>query len=321
MTALTPRSRVLALTTIVSTAGVLPVLLFVWLYGGASSASGVPPCPFRLTEELGQAAVLVTALVMKPAYMLLSLALIVLLWRRASHDIAALRWGLIFFLSGEVACMINYLFLAGKSDLWEYLHDYGMVVGFSFIAWAVLEGLDRRVFKFSDAKARCAALGLCVKCAKYDENVVCSLPRLFKAGLIALILIALLPLSVSVEPYGYSTDINGTTVTYATSLPTQLFMLRYCPILAAVLLAAAWGALTFTRSNDTTISQYLLAAALGPLGFSLLRLFLYGALRNELTWYTSWEEFTELLFILAVAFVLYVFRASLITGGSRATWQ
>jgi hypothetical protein len=315
MSALKSKSfAVLALSVL--TAGLLPVLLFPALYGpDATGMAAGAACPFRLTSQFEQWIVIVTAFGIKPAYMLISLGLIVWLWRSVASDLSALRWGLILFLAGESACAFNYVALGGGSELWEFLHDYGMVTGFSFVAWAVLEGLDRRIIKFDAAQDRCAALSLCRRCVKYDATAPCGLPRVFSMALLALLIVALLPLGAPLQPLAYTTGINGLTVAYGASLSTQWFMMRYCPALAGALLAAAWLALRFRRGHSVATAKILLAAALGPFGFGFLRLFLLAVFRNDLVWYNTWEEFTELLFTLGVAFVLFVFRDALFARG------
>jgi hypothetical protein len=308
-----PKSKLFAaLAVSVLAAGLFPVLLFLGVYGrDALVGTGGAACPFRLTSQFEQWVVIVTAFGIKPAYMLLSLGLIVWLRRGHAPDLSALRWGLILFLAGEGACAFNYVALGGRSELWEFLHDYGMVAGFSFVAWAVLEALDGRMIKFSAAPDRCAALSLCRRCVKYDTTAPCGLTRIFNVALLALLVVVLLPFCAPLQPLAYTTDINGTKVAYAATLPTQWLVMRYCPALAAALLGASWLALRFQRTHSVATAKMLLAAALGPFGFGFLRLFLLAAFRDDLVWYTTWEEFTELLFILGVAFVLFVFRDTL----------
>ena len=308
-----PKLRLFAgLAASVLAAGLLPLLLGPAIYGPAALAgTGGAACPFRLTGQFEQWVVIVTAFGVKPVYMLGSLGLIVWLWRSGAPDLSALRWGLVLFLAGESACAFNYVVLGGQSELWEYLHDCGMVTGFSFVAWAVLEAFDARLIKFSAAQDRCAALGLCRRCVKYDATAPCGLPRVFNVALLALLVLALLPLCARPQPLAYTTDINGIAVAYSVSLPTQLFAMRYCPALAGGLLAASWLALRLRRAHSVAQAKLLLAAALGPLGFGFMRLFLFAVFRDDLVWYAAWEEFTELLFILGVAFVLFVFRDGL----------
>ena len=70
--------------------------------------------------------------VVKPLHMILSALAIWVLLRMRAPVMIALRWGLFFFLLGETSCAINYLVFKHGSHLAEYLHSYGMVVGFGF---------------------------------------------------------------------------------------------------------------------------------------------------------------------------------------------
>ena len=58
-------------------------------------------------------------------------------------------------------------------------------------------------------------------------------------------------------------------------------------------------------------AKIFFAAAMGPLGFGLMRLFLRTAYREDLAWANIWEELTELLFVAGVGIVLWLFRGAL----------
>jgi hypothetical protein len=251
-----------------------------------------------------------TGFVIKPTHMVLCLALIVWLWPQRSPDLVALRWGLIIFWLGEASCAENYLFCKGRSELWEYLHNYGMSIGFAFAAYALLEGLDRRIIKYSPAKERCAALSLCRACIKYAD-VPCGLRRLFHLLIPASILVAIIPLCVRPEVISYDVTVLGTLTNYSHLLPAQLYETWYCSALAVVLLTVSWLVLCFKRDDPVALSKIFFAGAMGSLGFGLFRLFLYSVYRDELLWAALWEEVTELLFVASVGFVLWVFRDSL----------
>ena len=223
----------------------------------------------------------------------------------------ALRWGLIAFWLGENACSVNFLFVHGNSDFWEYLHNFGMAVCFSFVTYALLEGADRRLIKYSSAKDRCAALSLCRACIKYDANVPCGLRRVFTMLIPATLVLVAMLLSADLKLAAYDTSIFGSSVHYSETLTDQLFEIRYCPVLAILLLTAAWLVLLFKRTEPVPLAKVLFAAAMGPFGFGLLRLFLSTVYREDLIQYVVWEEITELVFVAAVAFILLVFRHSL----------
>ncbi len=291
-------------------AGLVPILAARFLIGDSvsSASSATPVCHVSL---LTQWLVVLTAFVVKPTYMLLSLMVVVWLWRQTAPDLGALRRGMASFLAGEAACAINYLAWAGRSELWEYLHGYGMAVGFAFVTYAVLEGIDRRLVKYSAPKDRCAALSLCRACIKYAD-VPCGLRRLFAVMIPALIVVALIPWSAPVRQDVCRVEVFGSTQDYTLSVWSQLFEMRYCPGLAITLLAASWLVLLLKREDPVRWSKMLLAAASGPLGFGLMRLALNSVYRDRPAWSGLWEELTELLFVIAVVVALWLFRAGLL---------
>ena len=261
----------------------------------------------REMTALEQGLAVITGFGVKPTYMVLSLVLIVALWRQHAPDLAALRWGMIWFLGGETACAINYLFLGSESHLVEYLHSYGMTVGFAFTAFAVLEGMDQRLIKVSPASERCAALGLCGACIKYAE-VPCGLQRVFRVVIPACLVLALMPLCARLQVDAYNVKIFGSVYTYSHPVVYQLYETRYCPVLAFLLFVGSWCALAFKRSDNVWWAKIWFAAAVGPLGFGMVRLFLFAGYRDALIWFDVWEELTELLFVGGVALVLWLFR-------------
>ena len=302
-----PQKKTVGLVTSIFLAGALPLLLY-WMFVGQSSCSG--PTEVRQMPLVQQWLVVVTAFGIKPIYLLISLVVIIRLWRQRAPDLTALRRGLIVFWLGENACAANYLFFGGHADLWEFFHDYGMAVAFSFITFAVMEGIDARVLKYSVAKERCAMLNLCHTCIKYTA-VSCKLRRMLAMSIPALIAVAFMPLCASLKLVSYNVTILGSVQDYSHPMCSQLFETRYCAVLAIALLTASWAVLLFKREDPITPAKVLLAAAAGPMGFGLMRLFLYSAYSDNLLWFEEWEEFTELLFTIAVAYVLWLFRHSL----------
>lgn len=284
-------------------------MVFYWCFPNQFMSHG-QSAEFRTTGIFDQWLVVVTAFGIKPAYMLLSLITIVWLWRRQSPDLAALRWGLIAFWIGENACSVNYMLVNGNSDFWEYLHNFGMAVCFSFVAYALLEGTDVRLIKLSAPKERCSALSLCRTCIKYTD-VPCGLVRVFKMLIPATLVAAIVLPCASIQTAAYDTKILGTTVHYSETMADQLFEIRYGPALAILLLTASWLVLLLKKEEPVTFSKMLFAAAIGPLGFGFLRLFLFAVFRDDLILFVIWEEITELVFAFAVLFILFVFRQSL----------
>jgi rhodanese-related sulfurtransferase len=284
-----------------------------WLAYGDGKKSDLP---FRAMSSLEQWSAVTIAFLIKPIYMTLSLLLMIWIWRQRAADLTALRWGLIWFWIGENACSIDFLFFKRASDFWEFLHGYGMAVSFSFIAYAFLEGFDHRVVKFSPEKERCAALSLCRACVKYSD-APCGLKRLFTVMIPALAVLALMPLTAGFQLASYDTIIVGTAHNYYHLPSSQLLELRYCPALALILFAAAWLVLLFKRHEPVAASKVLLAAATGPLSFGMLRMFFVASFSDRLVWFDVWEEITELLSILSIGLVLWVFRHSLFVKAER----
>lgn len=275
------------------------------------------PDALRPMSTLEQWLAVVTAFGVKPAYMLISLALIIVLWRSAAPDLAALRRGLIGFLAGEAFCAVNYLACQGQSALVEYLHSYGMVLNFGFTAYAVFEGVDRRIVRYSTPDAKCAGLSLCLRCIKYT-TAPCGFQRLFLLLIPAALVVSFMPLCVRLKTVGYSSCILGTVYQYSHPLSSQLFEVRYCALVAAALLAAAWLVLGFKGAPAIPLAKVLFAAGLGPLGFGLMRMTLFTAYADNQVWLNVWEEITELLFIGGVAFALWVFKAGLFPRREKA---
>lgn len=304
------RSSLVWISICILVAGLLP-MLFYWFFPGEFVAQG-QASGSRTTDVFEQWLVVVTAFGIKPAYMLLSLVAIIWLWRQHSADLAALRWGLIAFWLGESACSVNYMLLSGNSDFWEYMHNFGMAVCFSFVTYAILEAMDLRLIRLSAPKDRCAALSLCRTCIKYTD-VPCGLVRVFKMLIPATLVAAIVLPCASLKTAAYDTNILGTTVHYSEAMADQLFEIRYCPALAILLLIASWLVLLLKRSEPVFFSKVLFAAAIGPLGFGFLRLFLFAVFRDDLIQFVVWEEITELVFAFAVLFVLLVFRRTLLT--------
>ena len=300
-------------------AGLLPLLLYRLLLGrvDAWTALQAGPAPaFHASSVLEQWVVIVTGFGVKPAYTLISLVAIVRLWRQRAPDLVALRRGLMAFWLGENACAIDYLVFHGNSVLWEYFHNLGMAVCFSYVTFALFEGMDQRLIKISSGKDRCAALGLCRACIKYDPSASCGLRRVFTMLIPATILVALMPLCADLKITSYDIDILGTSVRYAETLADQLFEIRYCSYLAVLLMTASWLVLLFKRQDPVPLAKALFAAGSGPLSFGFMRLFLGAVYRENLIWFNAWEEITELIFVVAAAWVLWIFRQGLFPSGS-----
>jgi len=282
-----------------------------------SPSGNHPPSRLRPMGIAKQWLAVGTGFGIKPAHMVLCVLVILWLWRQRAPDLVALRWGLLIFWLGEVACAVNHLLAGGTSEFWEYLHNYGNSVGFSFTTYAVLEGLDRRVIKYSAAKDRCAFLGLCRACIKYTD-APCGLRRIFSLLIPATILVAFMLLCVPIQFVSYNASVVGSVVNYSHMIGSQLYELRYCALLPAALLGASWLVLLCRREDPVTPAKILFAAAMGPLLFGFVRLFVFSVYSDELVWANFWEEATEFLYVFSAAAVLWIFRDSLIVKPAPA---
>jgi rhodanese-related sulfurtransferase len=277
----------------------------------------VGPFPFRQSPPWQQAVAVLSFFFIKPIYTLLSLAVVVVLWRSQTPDLAAVRWGMIAFFLGENACAVNYFFFQETSYLAEYLHSFGMLVCFGFLAYAVLDGIDRRILTLSDPQRRCAASGLCRACVKYDD-VPCGLKRTFCLIIPALIVLAMMLPAADWQDNSYNTLIFGAPYNYAHLRIYQLFENWYCAGAAVVLLGASLLILAGKGQASIAPAKIAFAAAIGPLGFGMMRMILGGAYNQNRVWYLCWEETTEFLMLLAICCLLWIFRRGLIPSTSRA---
>jgi rhodanese-related sulfurtransferase len=267
--------------------------------------------PVRDSSLLEQWTAVVTGFMIKPLYTVVSLLLVVLLWRQTSPDLAALRWALVCFFVGENFCAANYIVYSEQSVAFEYLHSYGMVLCFGLATYALLEGMDQRLIKLSDPEPRCAALGLCRQCIKHAD-VPCGLQRVFTVLVPAVMIAALAPLCAELAPVSYNTTILGSFYNYSHHVVHQVFEARYLPAAAAVLLLVSLALLQLKRHDNVLWSKVYFAAGMGATGFSFLRVVLFHAFRDNLVWFGAWEEVTELVFILGIGAILWIFRDALL---------
>ena len=150
-----------------------------------------------------QAIITVAAFVLKPLYQVISLLIVILLWKRTDPDLAALRRAMVAFLIGENACALNYLIFHERSLLMEFLHSYGMALCFGLVVYAVLEAFDRRILHYSDLEKKCALLPLCGRCYKYS-GAACNLRLLFLLIIPATAVVAAIPLTAPVGSHFFS---------------------------------------------------------------------------------------------------------------------
>jgi rhodanese-related sulfurtransferase len=303
--------------------------LHAWIASGAEGAGATPGAlglicargetcrAVRRSPLHEQWAAVIAGFGVKPAYMVLSLVLIIVLWRSASPELVALRRSMVAFLIGEGFCWVNYVCFRDESHLAEFLHSYGMLVAFGFAAYAVLAGLDRHVLRFTDPERRCAAGALCQACIK-QADAPCGLKRTSLLLIPFLIVVGLLPVCAELQMASYNTMILGTPYNWSHAVVYQIFETRFCPAYGAILLGIALVRLMRPGLSGVAAAKAFVAAGLGPIGFGFFRFALFGPFRDDLVWFAFWEEVTEMLFVAAAAWFLWVFRNRLFPRRSAA---
>ena len=274
------------------------------------SSAQVLEFPRREMSPLEQLTAVVSGFGFKGCYTIISLILIIILWRAGNRDLAALRWGLIFFFVGENFCLANYVLFFEHSYLFEYFHNFGMFLSFGFLTYALLEGLDARLLFLSAPDRKCAALSLCRECIKY-KNVPCALKRMFFVIIPAGVVLCFILLSAPLHFVSYNSDIFGTYYHYCHQPIWQLFELRYCPIAAMTMFSLSLLSMLAPGKTSLATAKIFFAAGTAALGFGFFRMLLTGVFQANMLWFVFWEEATELLTILAVCGVLWIFRKAL----------
>ena len=293
--------------------GIIPILFY--MLSSNSAPKEIIEISFRESPRYQQWLAVISAFVIKPAYMLLSLYLIILLRKKNSSGLAALRWGIIAFLAGELFCAVNYLFFNEASHLMEYLHSFGMVTCFGFIVFSIVDGFDQRIIKFSDVNARCAWSGICKKCMK-NKDVSCGLMRVFKWIVLSAVIISLMPLNAATRFVSYDTYILGSLYRYGHSELYQIFEIRYAPFVAIVLFFVSSFMMPRSHKDGMLMSKIYFSAGTGFIIFSFFRLILLSFYMENMLWFVFWEEATEMLLIVFIAVILWIFQEGLLGGNS-----
>ncbi|MCJ7432815.1 MAG: hypothetical protein MUO77_04940 [Anaerolineales bacterium] len=284
----------------------------VWdLFGFGSESSLGAAETIRPMSLFNQVVVVFTAFILKPLHMLISIILAWLLRKTRNPDVIAMRWGLLALFIGEAFCAMNYLVFRDQSCFVEYLHSFGMVVSFGFIAYALLEGLDRRIIQYSNPQKQCAFISLCASCIK-TQAVPCRVRKLFLLASLALSLLVFIPLITKINEISYNTYIFGTLYNYNWLKVNQLFEIRYSPLLALVMFLSTFIILQRSKEQLTpNLVHIFLSAGIGALGLGFFRLILGSIYAYNLSWADSWEEITEFLLMIIITYILWLFRQRL----------
>jgi len=308
-------SRSAAVGILALSGGILPLLAFRlaagWFPGFDMALLYLPAAPsilpqvsFTLPEQV---MVCVASFGLKPLYEIVSLVLIIRLWRHPGSETVALRYGLLAFFLGENACALNYLLFEENSYLLEYFHIYGMLVCFSFVSYAVLRVLDKKIIKYTVLQERCSLLFFCRQCYKH-HSVSCTVRRLYQLFIVGCAIMAFIPLTAALGGYHVVGDVFGTAVVFGHSLAQQILENRVWPLGAVLCLTVSFVVLQRRKETGFETAKSWLSAGLGLLGFSLMRFFVFSSFKENPIWADIWEELTESLFVFAVYFLLFMSR-------------
>jgi len=298
----------------------IPLVAMQWLVDGEGAAmvvdGQVEALPFHDATSFEQFLAVASGFGFKITYSLLSLILVIVLWRSAAADLVALRWAMIFFFVGENCCAVNYVFFGETSYLFEFLHSYGMLLCFAFTTYAIIEGVDNRIVHVSDPEDNCGALRLCGRCIKHAD-VPCGLRRVFHLVILAMMALAGMGLTADFHEVSYNVEIYGATYNYFNPMAYQLYEIIFCPLAALVMFAASLVMLLLARGNSLKPAKMAFAGGCGAMGFGALRMILAGAYSKRMVYFVFWEEATELLFIIGVCWVLWIFRRRLFASAQE----
>ena len=135
---------------------------------------------------------------------------------------------------------------------------------------------------------------------------------------ISLIVLAAIPLLVPFSYTAYNTQIGPIIHYYSRPVVQQWFEARFSPLVAILLSGLAL--LVMQRTSHITLhllARVLLSASVGFLGFGIFRVTLGMVYAERLVWTTFWEEATEMMFIAAVMYILWIFRHTLLSEVDR----
>jgi len=254
---------------------------------------------------LDQLTVAVSGLAIKPLYMILSFIIIYRLRSAASRDLKFLRYGLIGFFAGEFICGVNYLAFGSSSNLLEIFHGLGMVWMWIFLPWFVFLFIDERIIYFSSPDKKCAFLRFCKRCDKKVPDG-CRMRKFVFFIIPALIITALIPFTLPLDPYSYTLKIFNSEVLFKSTDILQNIEVRAYPFVAVLLLAGS--AIVLKLTKDITLWSYLFFPGFGFMTFSLFRFFFTFAFIYNPVWSNFWEEMTELLLIAGIMIFLQIFK-------------
>ena len=281
------------------------------LQAGAGTAvdKGMLKPPVVEISMLSQLAMTVAAFVVKPAYIVMSALVFLLLWRKNSGDLVLIRNAMMVFFIGENACTLNYLVASNKSIWLEFMHGLGMVGMFFLLFWGLVRFFDERVFHYIEPGKTCAFQRLCRHCWK-KEPVSCGLHRLALWLLPSLAFVAFIPVTMPLRPFRILIPVFLSAVVWLKDFWNLFFEFRLYPILGAAGFVMSF--LWLRRGQSGLLkSQFPFFLALGSTSYSFFRFGLLLTFNENQAWADWWEESTEFIMVAMVFLLLLVFKKQL----------
>ena len=261
----------------------LPVLIYLIQYGGLGNSTTGTLQAVTPSEHL---ALRLSLFNIKPLYMFLCVALLIILWGRSSLPTRSLSWGITALLAGELICGGTFAAFRRELIVSEHIHSYGMMLEFTFIAFALLEFLDHRVAA-NQSRIR----------------------LMFKFLAIIGISASFLPLSVSTSQSGYHADIFGFPYTYIRFAFNQWVESRFLPIASVYFFTlAVITTRNLKQAGLPNSAKIFFSLGVGLLAFSMLRLSLGALFVEHLIWFEFWEETLQLILISTITATVYQFK-------------
>ncbi len=254
-----------------------------------------------------QVMIVLTGYFIKPAHMIITGLLIRKLKNVSSRDIKIIRWGLIIFFMGEIACATNYIVADDNSLILEIVHDVFMTGLSGVVLLGIITFFDDRIFHFSNSSSRCSFQKLCGKCWKFND-VECKIKNLFYFIVICAIFISMIPLSIELKPVNEIFGVFGSNLNCSVS--GELLFFKYCifPFVASLMFLITICFLLKKGSIEKAKTAFFTGC--GFMIYSLMSFFFIEAFRPVLFMANFWEEATELAAIVCVGYFLHIFRDS-----------
>lgn len=260
--------------------GALPILVYLMLHGGMGGSDITELQSLNAAER---SALMASLFNIKPLYMLLCVALLLVLWDRNSPPAQFLFWGFAALLLGELICGATFAAFRRELIVSEHIHSYGMLLEYSFIVRALIDLLDRRT----------------------QLEAVRSRPIFAFAALTGMIA-TFLPQSVTTTPDGYQADLFGFNYIYARLEFNQWVEASFLPMASLAFFALTFfTTLKSKQGGSLPPAKIFLSAGAGLLMFSVLRLTLGVLFAQQLVWFEFSEEMIQLMVISTIAFSIW----------------